>query len=73
MTFGPGALRGLLHPQAYKICLGLQKYLHRYLDIVKEFARAFPTTPVPTTVEKMGSCILDCCFRKWAPVDYAEV
>jgi len=54
MTFGPSPLRGFLHPQAYKICLGLQKYLHRYLDMVKEFSKAFPAVTVPDTAEDMA-------------------
>ena len=69
MTFGPNALRGLLHPQAYRICLGLQKYLHRYLDIVKEFTKAFPTTPAPTTVKDLGTSIL--CLK--GPADLALI
>lgn len=57
MTFGPTALRGLLHPQAYKICLGLQKYLHRYLDIVKEVCRVYPSAQSPLSLEAMADCI----------------
>jgi hypothetical protein len=58
MTLGDRPLRHYLHPESYKHQLTLQRYLYRYLDLVKEFNKCFPSVECPASVDQMADSIL---------------
>ena len=58
MTVGARPLRHYLHPESHKYQLTLQRYIYHYLDLVKEFAKCFPSMDVPASLDQMAESIL---------------
>ena len=58
MTFGPQPLRNYLHPEVQKQKLTVERYLNHYLDLAKEFKKAFPSEDAPASLEDLADSIL---------------
>lgn len=58
LTVSARPLRQFLHPEANRLDISLEHYLHHYLDLGKELSITFPSAPATDDLDRIAECIL---------------